>query len=335
MEIPKGYVKIPITLLGINEPLKMNIFLHMPVNRKLVHFRRKGEVLSLQDFMTLRPMAPSQILMPEFEYKEAIEALTKEAAGLLTPADEKTKNSPPPPEIKTMASFVLQNLGTKLGNTTTEEAKNTLDDSSQLVASIVTQLKGLGNRKSFDEYLTSLKSNDPLTTHNRHVGALAGIIMMAMGSFKMDWVADISFAGFVHDIALNELPNTFLDQHLGGENLSIDHLRAHEFGYYRHVDLSFKKIEELGIVASADARTMIMQHHENFDGSGLLGIRGDKIFKPASILRIADDLVSVINNPKHTLSIQDAFALLLEMNKNHREVYDPSIMKFLQTTMFK
>lgn len=330
MEIPKGYTKVPVILLMAEEKLKMNLYIYMPVNKKLVHFRKKDEILTLDDLMTLKPLSSSQILMPEAEYQDALSAVAQAAVDGIDEEDGHISES-----TKTMAQFVLQNLKGKNGQASQQEIIDSIDDASVVVEKVLNQFKDTSHTKSYDELLSNLKENDPLATHNRHVGALSAVMMMAIGTFTMKDVADLAFAGFVHDCCLDQLPPMLSGQHLAGEILSMDNIKAPELGYFRHIDLALKKVADLKIPINENTKNTILQHHENFDGSGLKGLRGDKICKSAAILRVADDLVVIINNPKHQIDVKSAFELLVELNKNGRQIYDPSIMSFLEKTMFK
>lgn len=52
MNLPLGYMKVPMMFLEAESPARINIFIFMPVNEKVIPFRKKGDNLSLDDLMT-------------------------------------------------------------------------------------------------------------------------------------------------------------------------------------------------------------------------------------------------------------------------------------------
>ena len=73
-----------------------------------------------------------------------------------------------------------------------------------------------------------------------------------------------------------------------------------------------------------------MQHHENYDGSGLRGARGEVIYAPARILRIADDTICLMNRAQDPLDLPAAFEVLCALNRSGgRLVYDPELLAAL------
>ena len=324
MEIPSGYRKIPIMFLMAEEPCRMDIFLLMPINRKLVQFKKKGDLLSLDDLMKIKSMAESQILMLDSEYESALKSLTDEKLG----GDSEIVSE----SASTMASYVLNNLSTQ---SSCKEAAATIDENLNVIEKVVVQFNSKLRSQNYDELMAKLSSNDRLSTHNRRVGTLAGIMALALVTWKKEEIADVAFAGFVHDIGLSEISKNLIDQHLNGEVLAIDNIKAPVVGYYRHIEIGLEKIKKMGLTISDNVENIIKQHHENFDGTGLKDLRAGQITKGALLLRIADDLAVIIGNEKHNLDVKSAFQILVEFNKQGRMVYDPNLLYLIQKAMFK
>ncbi len=314
----QGYIKIPIMFLEAESPAKVNIHIYMPLNRKVVSFRRKGEPLSLADVMTLTGLGASQALMLESEYAAALEEL---AGDVLAPESETTLGS----HSQAVARVVIEQIANAKADQVTRRV--TLDNAADLAKFVLTSMKGAPKSNYYQLILSELKNEDVFATHNRHVGALAALILMALGGYEKKDLTDITLAGFFHDAFLKDMPKAFQDKHLSGSDLSLEVLRAPELGYYRHIELVLKKFDDEKVGASASAMRVIVQHHENFDGSGLKGTRENAIYPPARILRIADDLICLMNCVGKEMTLQDAYARLCAVNSEGvRVIYDPELL---------
>lgn len=324
MEIPNGFVKIPTWFLIAEYPAVVNIHLYMPANQKIIHFRKKGEILTLEDLLSLRAPGAFQIVTPQTEYEDAVKA---QAALIVEGADEDGYIAEP---AKAMANEVVKTM------TTPEASRAALDEASSLARQIVTSLQSPDKAKAFKDILAHLAGTDPVATHNRHVAALSVLLMMAVGGFKMEDAADIAFAGFYHDLFLKDLPKMYYEKHLSGEELVLGTLKMQGFSVMSHIEMVLTKIKKERIPATANALKTIEEHHENYDGSGLKGLVGTKIYRPARILRIADDMTSLVNSPTHERSLRDAFFVLKKLNgQATRPIYDPELMRAIEAAIVK
>ena len=325
--LPEGYSMIPPTLLAPNQPARINIYIYMPANRNLVHFKRKDELVSVADFAKLGGLSPFQVLTPISDYQAAIKGTaTRIVASARANKGELTQ------ETKAMAEGVMLTLTGDEEKITLDTTRYALDETAELVKEVIKVFQPLSasGAKAFEEILETLKQNDPIMNHNRHVGALTGLLMMSAGGFSMEEVADASFAGFVHDYSLGALPKVLIDRHLSGDDLSQAASKAPEFGYVRHIDYILKKLETDGITITPGTAKIIEQHHENYDGNGLRGMVGPKIYRPARVVRIADDLISLINRPENPRTLRVAVEELWKLTSFGRNVYDPDMLKLVR-----
>ena len=305
--------------LEAESPAKINLFIFMPLNEKLLPFRKKGDTLTLDDLMNQRAGGATQMVMPEADYDAAMLVLSQAVTNELNPDEELSKYA------QTTARVIIGAIGDpKADHAQRNEA---LDSAADLARFMLATVRGQPKSRYYETILKELKNNDVYATHNRHVGAFAAMLMMAVGGYRQQDLNDLTFAGFFHDLFLKEIPAIYSDKHLNGEDLTLAALKAPAVNYYRHVELVLKKFEFEQIAPSAAAMRTIVQHHENFDGSGLKGSRGEVIYGPARILRIADDTICLMNRAVNPLSLQDAFEVLCELNRGGgRLIYDPELL---------
>jgi HD-GYP domain-containing protein (c-di-GMP phosphodiesterase class II) len=120
----------------------------------------------------------------------------------------------------------------------------------------------------------------------------------------------LAVACYVHDFGLAFMPNNLVLQHDALSKMEANLLRS-------HVYMSTRLIEHLN--AWDEARKIIMQHHENIDGSGYpLGIGGEQMCEGAKLLAILDrfdNLCHVAQQDGEVLSPREA---VIAVNKNYK-----------------
>lgn len=335
MTQPTPYIKAPQTFLEVGVPLKASIFLLMPSDNRYVLFRKKGQELALDDIFKLKEILPERICVLETEYKEAVQGIAAKIA-------EELSGNPDGKDLKVLAGSALKGmvLAKKTDPTIAKQmTERILEQTSQVLASVVVELKAVEKKKPrYREIIQKfVKETDPLSNHNKHVSALAGLILMSCGStIREEHVADIVFAGLVHDICLDQVPVIFMNKHLGGGDLSMQSLLMFSRevmvnNYQRHIELSLQRLTDLGIPTNDDVRAIITQHHENLDGSGLYGLKALDLFISSRVLRIADDIMALIHSTEKAHTLDSAVATLTHFNNSGgKKYYDPEILTVLK-----
>lgn len=120
----------------------------------------------------------------------------------------------------------------------------------------------------------------------------------------------LAVACYVHDFGMAFMPEEIISKNTQLANIEINLLRS-------HVYKSTRLIEHLG--TWDNAREIIMQHHENIDGSGYpLGITGDKICEGAKLLGILDRYLSLITQNQKNEAVLSEREAIIAINKNYK-----------------
>lgn len=122
--------------------------------------------------------------------------------------------------------------------------------------------------------------------------------------------SQLAVACYVHDFGMAFMPDELVNKSEALSSIEQNLIRS-------HVYKSTRLIEHLTVWD--DARKIIMQHHENMDGSGYpLGIKGPEICEGAKLLSILDrylDLISSASDSSEPLSDVEA---VIAINKNYK-----------------
>ncbi len=332
------YVKAPRIFLEVDAPLRLTLYIFMPANDTVVLFRPKGHVMTLQEMLQLEKADLERVYAKRDEYALAVQELSARMAAELRSSETAQK------EMKSMATSALKGMIAS-ARTNPEIARQTtkkiLDDSSKILTELILELKsGKDMKKSLREHMQQIgKDERPLSTHNKHVAGLSGLMMMALGGFHEDHIADVVMAGLMHDICLDQIPTIFCEKHLAGGDLGMAALlnfskEVNVNNYRRHIDLAIQRLTDLAIPVSDDVRQIIMDHHENLDGSGVFGKKGVDIYQSARILRICDDIICLVGSTDRARGLDEAIAELETFNdSNQGRYYDAALLKRLRESI--
>ncbi|QWZ82830.1 MULTISPECIES: HD domain-containing phosphohydrolase [Aeromonas] len=164
---------------------------------------------------------------------------------------------------------------------------------------------------------SAIAHKDPVTAgHERRVHDLALAIGQQL-QLPQEQLDGLGLAAMVHNIGLLQIPAEILTR--------PRELRPVEFELIKqHPDTGHEILQQIDF--PWPITTIVMQHHENLDGSGYpQGLQGDAISLEARIIRVADSLAAMTaHRPfRRALSLTDAFAELTRYAGVH---YDEQVV---------
>ena len=155
------------------------------------------------------------------------------------------------------------------------------------------------------------------SNHNINVGIYGLGLAKEMLNEKTHNMPEIAAGFFLHDIGKYSIP-----KHLSYRN---GPLSDHEWATVKkHPEEGFKLLKKFNIM-SDEIQTIVLQHHERYDGSGYpLGIRGDQIHTYSKICAIADTF-DALTSERPYRDAQSSFRALAIMKNEMRDVLDPEL----------
>ena len=292
--------------------LPLSVYVHLPQNQSIIHFRKIGDVLSEADILFINKVAPANLLLLASEMESLYPLLANDLKQGIKSGEINT------PEVKESASEMLQTLSGP------SDLNHLMRGVSDFVESLVLQFKKTPSVIAYEDALRRAveRSGNPLTSHHQQVSSVAVLMALTVGDFSMDDISDIAAAGLVHDLGLNDVPQNLLKSHVS----ELKKVGSQEkIIYMRHIQLTLDRIKKEKISITPGMQRIIELHHENWDGSGFRAYLGNRIFRPARVLRLADDLVSVIQDRSLNLTFSGA---LQHLNTDN-SAYDPALLAAL------
>lgn len=341
MNMPEGYTKVSPVFLQAEEPLQVNIYIYMPLNKKVILFQKKGDILPTERLFELMKLPPSHILTSTTDAKTALDDAATEIAEKMVESEKI------PEQISEDATQIVQSIANVESDdpqVRLEQTRSQLDGAAELVNRIVTLLKESGTRRGFQELVATMKHDgNSLETHHQHCSALSILLLLSFGETNTEIVSELAYASMCHDLGLKELPEDELLRHVQGDEIKaiIDPtpgVKANSNFHTartKHIDATLQALRNSGKEITEGVFKIISQHHENMDGSGPIGISGRKIYGPAKILRLTDDLVSLLGGNTGVNDLETAFRVLNQANmKNGRpQYYDDELMAQLDKVL--
>ena len=154
-----------------------------------------------------------------------------------------------------------------------------------------------------------------LSGHSNRVRDLSMRIGERMGLAKADLSA-LRYAAALHDVGIVGIPGNLLAKKRLLNEQETEMVRKHPF-------LGSKMLE--GVPGLDATRRAILEHHENFDGSGYpYGLRGDDISVTARILSVAESYDSAVSARPHRAAITQEEALQM-IRSGSGTLFDPEV----------
>lgn len=316
MQNPRHYTVFPRELLQVGVVLEVHLHVYLPTNGSLLLFRKPGDRLGPEDLESFNKIPEERLLYADTEAPKLNDMRGKVLSINLAQGDLNA------PAVKATAANALQTL------TPASDVSACLDEAASLVQNLMRDFKKTASVSAYDEALRRAASGnaDPLDAHHKQVSTVAVLMALTIGDFSMDDLSDLATAGLIHDLGLRDITQSLSDSHVK----EIKKLENQEkIIYMRHVGLTIDAIKAKKIPVTPGVARIIELHHENWDGSGFKSHAGTKIYRPARVLRMADDLVSLVQNSANRMGFADALARMSQ----EQGAYDPQMFKALFDSM--
>ena len=210
------------------------------------------------------------------------------------------------------------------GNTTRMATKNILSQPKQSLEQaekLVNDMTdcALNESEIAIHAINGNRSDDSNYVHSLNVTVLS--LMMARSlSISEEDTRQLGMAALFHDIGKIEVPDKIL--------MKVDPLTKSEQAYYeQHSELGARIVKQVGM--SDRIARVVMQHHENADGTGypkhLKLEETDPLARVVSLISSYDNLC----NPKNMLTAKTPYEALAHMFAHQRSKFDESLLKHL------
>ncbi len=319
-----GTIKVqrPVKIVDLEpgQSLDFDVSVLLPMNRKYIKINSAGEPIDQDRVEKLKKHKMNNVFVPAEQMKNFYSYSAKrikniEGSTTMSVTERREK----------MATVVRELISGMF----TEEASgfdaghSILKDCGEIVKTYI--LDGAKN-EWYARILEVMGEKGGAYTHSGNVSTLAALFSMGLGIGKPE---DLAMAGLLHDIGIAELPVDL--QLMDPEKMNL----AQKAVYQKHPELSVNMIKSRRIIMPEIVMKMILQHHENFDGTGYpKKMTGDRICKEAQILSIANrfEELTALEPGHRMMSPNDAVQWMQQEKKFNPEILDKLMTLFTSRT---
>lgn len=287
MDLAVEFVPIQNADLSSDIELTFDLYLSLPLNQRVVLYRRQGDVLEAEKLQKLAQFQDSQLVIRREDYARFVTYVS----GRLKQILDVTPGSQISPTQKLVFDKSIQGL--LRGTFESSDAAvlrsmmdNLNDVSGVVIDSVLSEINENGQR-TYRKLVNLAASGTNFQKHPVNVASLAIMLSLGSGYSSKRTVADVSMAALLHDVGLAQLPGELaLNAHRRQGLDSIEQRRVDE-----HVQHSLSIIADRNIEISPLTRMMIEQHHEQYNGCGFpKKLRGLQVSPFSQLLHMADEI---------------------------------------------
>lgn len=308
MASSQAYFSVSAELILTDGPIPYAIFINsssLEGRERFVCIARQGEVLTSDDIHRFTAKY-RRLYLPEPDRGSFLKSLCR-VSGAADDSLDRAKTS-------VLKDSALQHLKTLFEHEcTTEVLSKTVAECRDVVEGMIDVLDSYDDIDRLRELIASLSFHDFYTyDHSINVGMYTVLIYRQLHpDAPRGKVIEAGMAGLLHDLGKINIPNQILNK--------TDKLTDEEFAVIReHPRHGFELMGKIRVAGREDMRLellsrVILEHHENFDGTGYPGgISGERIHELSRIVAIADffDAITTKRSYHEPLSPDDALGLM-------------------------
>jgi len=276
---------VPIQTLDVEAQAKIpfDLYVHLPLNQKYLLYRRVGGEVDARKLENLALNNFSHFYIEKKHYREFVKYVARRIRSLI--GVESTESS-----LRVMTGAARAVLSSTMNQQDPAIAKALMENLNEITSVIIESVLEESTYRGKKIYQKVLALSDKGTDFQKHpvnVTSLAVLITFGIGYTREQMISDVAMAALLHDIGLSRLPTRVIPH-------SHDLLKL---GIYerdwvkKHPVHSVEILEERKIPISDLTKTIILQHHEEFNGTGFpMGTRGFNLNELSQILRVADEI---------------------------------------------
>ena len=325
-----GFSPVPVRKLHLNGRLPVSIFIFMPSDKKMLLYLPAKSVLEYEKQQQMFTF-PDRFFVRKEDQVKLTRYLEQEPQGLAETLESHFKNM-----SKTIEPSAKQELQLKSVEVLFRELnfvpniKSKLPPIEQLRRHIHSVVDDILNLLEIDtEIIKKLKGlqeamDSKTWDHSLNVAAISVLLAITLGYTERKLLREIATGGYLHDVGI-----VYCNVPLPKRELIYS--PSEMIRYREHPRAGHDLIENSGLQVSEQAKLIIFQHEERFDGSGFpSNISGSDIYPLAQIVAIADRLDHLIRiDEPGFMTFEQALLFLYQeaLSKSQGFKYSPAILK--------
>lgn len=326
METETQFVPIQNADLAGDLELTFDLYLRLPLNQRVVLYRRQGDVLEMDRLAKFARTDNSNLVIRRDDYAKFVSYVSDRLKRLLDVNPSANNRGVFDKAVRGLLRGTFESADAAVVRSMMD---NLNDVSSVVIDSVLAEISENG-RRTYRNLVNLAATGTDFQKHPVNVASLAVMIGLGSGYSSKRTIADVSMAALLHDLGLAKLPGELaLQAHRKNSYSPDERMKIDD-----HVQHSLAIIDERRIEISALTRTMIAQHHEKFNGSGFpKKLRGLQVSPFAQILHMADEIDQQVFGAVDGREVGHGLKTLFE--EWHREKsFEPRLLQRVRSLFF-
>jgi HD-GYP domain-containing protein (c-di-GMP phosphodiesterase class II) len=319
---------LPIQSLDIEAGQTMNfsLFVQLPLNQKLLLYRKPGSTIESQKLEKFASGSAPNFYIKKEDYNEFVKYVALRLRSFVGAEDSGENRK----LMTAAAKSLLTSTFSQTDASIVKALMGNLNDITSVIIENVLESSSSGSKKLFQKLSVLAQKGSHFQKHPVNTASLAVLITFGIGYSRSKILSDIATASLLHDLGLSKLPVHLI-------SMAHDVLQANvsdRANLYGHPEGTLKILEERGIHVSELTKTIILQHHEEFNGSGYpSGLRGYTINELSQILRVADDIDQIFTNLPNSGGNLRAEITKLVQRLGEQKVIEPLLLSRIREVL--
>jgi len=329
ISITEEYFPVSIKEVTPGKNLPFKVYCHLKLNQKMVILRQNDEHFSAEALQELKAKEIYFLYVHNNDKEKYQDFLASDIAAIFS-----DKSLTDIERVQQVGIKTRDMLGKIQNVSSVEEAKAIMTSMNDFSQGIIRQCTSPQFSKSFRNLQKFLKEGSDLTVHSLNVSSLSVVFALALEKVELSFVESLAQAGLIHDLSLVDAGPDIIESYLNKpeEFSKLQATFPSDHNYLTHPQKLVQSIEGKGLSLPSAVKEIILQHHENFDGTGFpRHLKGPAIHLGAKILRICNDYELAFRAHTKNGKVYELKTILGKMEEKQKEIkaYDPRILAAL------
>lgn len=323
-----GFLPIQSLDIEAESAITFDLYVNLPLNQKYLLYRRRGGVLASEQLDKFNLGNIKNFFVQKEDYPEFVRYVALRVMGMI--GVENGSENQRKVMVSTAKAILSSTFGENNSAVTSALISNLNDIAGMIIESVLENSTGY-NRKTFRRFAEIAKKGTDFQKHPLNVTSIAVLLTFGIGYNREELLSDVAMAGLLHDIGLSKLSPLIIAK--AHEPMSLSPIERANL--YRHPEYAVQILKEKNVILTPLLETLILQHHEEFNGSGYpMGLRGYNINELAQVLRVADDLDQIIATG-YTTSINLRSQVIELLDRMYQQkIIEPNLCDRIRNVLF-
>lgn len=310
---------MPIQRIDVEagDSLPFDLFVYLPKNDKRILYRRSGDHLPAQRLEHFEHNNLNIFYIKKLDYDHFVEYVASRLKTLIGANPSRQNRALMFKSAKNILSSTFETVEEKVSESLVQ---NLNDISTVIVEAILEESpESQYSRNLFSKLSKLALTGSDFQKHPVNTASLSVLMTFGLGYSNERILSDMAMAGMLHDIGLSELPPALILKAHQPKNLPL----VERAKIYSHPLSTVEFLKNRGIHLSHFTKTLIEEHHEQFNGRGYpKGLRGGHLSELSQVLNLADRLDRILMDDVYKRSTADASLITSNLKKKVTDLFD-------------